>query len=145
MLAKPGLFIRLLVIIYDGLLLAGVIFASYAILFSLSLLLPENINEMQLIKTIKFIILLLVSFVFYGWFWVNGGQTLGMRAWHLYLVNEHGKFISWRQAAIRYLCAALSWATVGLGFSWILISKDKSAWHDTISDSFIVKHKPAKS
>lgn len=30
----------------------------------------------------------LASFVFYGWFWTHGGQTLGMRAWRIRLVSR---------------------------------------------------------
>ena len=31
--------------------------------------------------------LLAVSFLFYGWFWTHGGQTLGMRSWKIKLIS----------------------------------------------------------
>lgn len=144
MINRPGLLLRLLVIIYDALLLAGVLFASYALLFAITLLLPDNIADSRWIKHVQFASLLFVSFLFYGWFWVNGGQTLGMKAWHLFLIKEDGKFISWRQAGIRYLSALLSWAALGMGFAWIWVNRDKKTWHDWLSKSQIVKHKVAK-
>lgn len=140
MLPSPGLFKRLLVITYDGLLLAGVLFASYALLFLLTAWLPAEIQQLGVIKAAKFLYLLAVSFAFYGWFWVHGGQTLGMKAWNLYLINEDGKFISWRQSLIRYFSALLSWVVLGLGFAWILLSRSNLAWHDTLSGSRIVKY-----
>lgn len=141
MINRPGLLLRLIIVIYDGLLLAGVLFAAYTIIFALALLLPEPVASSAWLKHLQFAMLVLLSFLFYGWFWVNGGQTLGMRAWHLYLIKEDGKFISWRQAAIRYCAASLSWLFIGLGFAFILLNRDKKTWHDLLSKSSIVKHK----
>ena len=144
MINRPGLLLRLTIVIYDGLLLAGVLFAAYAVIFALCLLLPDSINTSQWLKHLQFILLVILSFLFYGWFWVNGGQTLGMRAWHLYLIKEDGKFISWKQAGIRYCSAILSWICIGLGFAFILLNRDKKAWHDLLSKSSIIKHKVEK-
>jgi len=141
MINRPGLLLRLTIVIYDGLLLAGVLFAAYTVIFALSLLLPEPITSSAWLKHLQFAMLVLLSFLFYGWFWVNGGQTLGMRAWHLYLIKEDGKFISWKQAAIRYCSAFLSWICIGLGFAFILLNRDKKTWHDILSKSSIVRHK----
>ena len=130
-----GFFKRLFVVLYDSLLLAGVIFAA-SVLF---LLIPDSVEFTLIVKLVKLIYLLAVTFAFYGWFWVKAGQTLGMKAWGLYLINSDGKFINWKQAAIRYVAAILSWAALGLGFTWILINKRQLAWHDMISKSQIVK------
>lgn len=135
-----GLFKRLLIIVYDGLLLIGVLFAS-SLAF---LLLPDTFEATPIGVFLKQLYLVGISFLFYGWFWTHGGQTLGMRSWDLYLVNPEGKFISWPTAAIRFFSAILSWAAVGLGFTWILLDKQKRAWHDLLSTSRIV-HVPKSS
>lgn len=132
---SPGFFKRLLVIIYDSLLLGGVIFAAS----TLFLLVPDSVESTTIGKIIKSTYLFTVCFLFYGWFWVKAGQTLGMKAWGLFLVNKDGKFISWRQAFIRYLAAIFSWAAIGLGFTWVLLNKRNLAWHDIISSSQIIK------
>ncbi len=155
-MSKPGFIKRLLVIIYDGLLLLGaVLFSSLLLMAVFNFLAPDSFYQAQPIdgqlstfehsdlgRLIGGILLglntLVVSFWFYGWFWTHGGQTLGMRAWHLYLVKEDGKFINWRQALVRYVCALLSWVALGLGFIWILFSAEKRAWHDSLSGSMIV-------
>jgi len=141
---RPGFIVRLMVVVYDLLLLAGVLFASYAIIFALFLTLPDAINKLYIIKLFKFSLLIVLAFLFYAWFWVNGGQTLGMKAWHLYLVNDDGKFLDWNKCAIRFLVAALSWAACGLGFIWIMFNRKKLAWHDIASKSQIVRSKPEK-
>lgn len=145
---------RLAVVIYDGLLLAGITLVAYAILFAILQLTPGGFPESLPGKMIKVSYLFAVSFGFYAWFWVHGGQTLGMKVWHLYLVDRHGQFISWQRAVARYVAAIFSWCAValllyalgverwylalGLGFTWILASKDRLAWHDHLSGCRIV-------
>ncbi len=81
--------------------------------------------------------LLAIAFGFLGWFWVNGGQTLGMRAWRLALVAETPP-LNWRKAATRFLAALLSWACFGLGFLWIAFDREHRAWHDHLSGTRLV-------
>ena len=159
-MSKPGFFKRLIVMVYDALLLSGaLLFTSLLMMAIFNALAPDSfylgtpiegqLSSLQhsdlgrraggILLTINAI---LVSFFFYGWFWTHGGQTLGMKVWHLYLVKSDGKFIGWRQAAIRYMAAIASWCTLGLGFIWILISPSRSAWHDSLSSTMIVLSKP---
>jgi uncharacterized RDD family membrane protein YckC len=82
--------------------------------------------------------LLAVAFVFFGWFWVHGGQTIGMRAWRLALVDEHGRAVRWSQAARRFLAALLSLLCAGLGFLWIIHDRERRAWHDRLSQTRVI-------
>jgi len=136
-----GFFKRLLVISYDGLLLLGVIFLS-ALFFPL---LPDAFSHSLLGKIIIDVYLLSIIFLFYGWFWTHGGQTLGMKVWNLYLVNADGKFISWKVAFIRFVTAILSLAILGLGFTWIMIDRRRRAWHDILSGTQILYVAPQKN
>lgn len=153
---NPGLFKRLLIVVYDGLLMVAVAMVASALLMSVFMLLapdtffinpadlanPKMIELSSLGRTVGGVIVLLncviVSFIFYGWFWTHGGQTLGMRAWNLYLIKPDGKFINWQIAALRYMAAILSWAALGMGFTWLLLNKNKQTWHDKLSGSQIV-------
>jgi len=142
MIKSPGFFVRLMVIVYDGLLLAGTVFAAHMLLFILVKLLPNTIETSYIVKALHFALLIGVSFFFYGWFWVNGGQTLGMKTWKLYLIHEDtGKFISWKTAFKRYVAALISWLCIGMGFMWILIHKQNKTWHDIFTKTQIVKVK----
>lgn len=115
-------------VLYDFLLLLALLFLATA------LLLP--INSGQAFTSNQFfypIYLLTISFLFYGWFWTHGGQTLGLRAWKIKLVADNGQAISWRLAGLRFGAALLSWIACGCGFLWILLNKDKRSWHDRLS------------
>ncbi len=81
---------------------------------------------------------LLIGFLFFGWFWVHGGQTLGMRAWRLRLVDRTGTAITWRQALLHFLGAILSWAVFGAGYLWILVDRDRLSWHDRLSGTRVI-------
>ena len=146
---------RLLVIVYDSLLLVGVTMVGYALLFALFAITPQGFETSLAGKAIKVIYLLVASFVFYGWFWTHGGQTLGMKVWNLYLVDGNGKFISWTLAAKRYAAALISWGaiagalfaadfdrwylTIGIGFCWMVIDKNNNAWHDILTGTRILQ------
>jgi len=131
-LSVPGFLRRMGAVIYDALLLAAVLF------FATALALPFNDGRAFAADQYYFpFYLLCVSYVFYAWFWTHGGQTLGMRAWKITLVNADGGRVNWWTATLRFVVALLSWACLGLGFLWCLIDKNKRAWHDHGSGTFL--------
>jgi uncharacterized RDD family membrane protein YckC len=75
---------------------------------------------------------------FFAWFWTHGGQTLGMRAWRLKLLDRSGAVVTWRQSLVRYAGAWLSLLAFGLGYLWVWIDRDGLAWHDRLSNTRIV-------
>ena len=89
--------------------------------------------------------LLAVAFLYYGWSWTHGGQTLGMKAWRLKLNAVDGGPVNWRRAALRMLSACLSLGSLGLGYLWILIDRESRAWHDRLSGTRIVRDTPPGS
>jgi uncharacterized RDD family membrane protein YckC len=76
--------------------------------------------------------------VFFGWFWTHGGQTLGMRAWRLKLLDSSGNPVTWRQSLIRYGAAWLSLLALGLGYIWVWIDPQGLSWHDRLSGTRLV-------
>ncbi|WP_115717679.1 RDD family protein [Gallaecimonas mangrovi] len=40
---------------------------------------------------------------FFLWFWLNGGQTLGMKAWHVKVQSQDGKRLLLKQALLKAL------------------------------------------
>jgi uncharacterized RDD family membrane protein YckC len=134
----PGLIRRLIVITYDALLLAGVIFASWVVLFLVLFPLPETVHSHPLTTLLQRCYLAGVAFLFYGWFWVNGGQTLGMRAWRMKLVSNTGENISWRNAALRFFGAIISLAPAAMGFMWVLVDRRNRTWHGMLSGTKMV-------
>lgn len=82
--------------------------------------------------------LLLETLGFYAYCWHKNGETLGMRAWQIRLVDESGTGVNPKQIAIRSVVAPFSLACAGLGYLWLLISKDKQTWHDKASKTLVV-------
>ena len=124
---------RLAAIFYDCLLLTAILFVATAILVSL---IGGNAIEGGNIVYNAF--LLLVSFFYFSWHWVKGGQTLGMRSWHIFVMNVSMQVINWKQASLRFLYALLSLLLLGSGFAWSLFNKKKYTLHDRLSKTCLI-------
>lgn len=130
-----GLGRRLLAIVYDSLvLLAVLLIASVPVV----LLVGGAQDDSQAYRAALQVYELLVGFAFFGGFWRFGGQTIGMRAWRIRVVDLEGETIGWRDAAVRYIVALFSWTCLGLGFLWALVDGEKRTWHDIVSRTRLV-------
>jgi uncharacterized RDD family membrane protein YckC len=130
----PGLLRRLGAMTYDLLLLiALLIMLSYPYVW-----LTGGAKPGLFVKTLYQIYLLAICFIYYGGFWVRGGQTLGMRTWRIKLVRSDGGPITWTIALKRFAYALLSLICLGLGFLWVLYDRDKLAWHDRLSGTRLI-------
>lgn len=87
------------------------------------------------------LLLLACWWLYFGWSWTHGGQTLGMRAWRLVLVATDSREIGWGRATLRFVAAGLSAAAAGLGFLWCLVDRDGMTWHDRLSRT-LPRHRP---
>ena len=79
-------------------------------------------------------------YAYFAGFWVLQRQTIGMRAWHLELVSESE--FTWLDALKRLLGAIAALATVGLGYFWMWIDKEKRTWPDAFSGSQLIRSVP---
>ena len=118
---------------YDSILLSSVLFLATALVipFNESTAISSGNNLFS-------IYLLAVSFAYFGWFWTHGGQTLGMRVWRVRVLAKRGNTITWKQAALRFAGAIVSWLPLALGFLWMLWSPERRTWHDQWSDTELV-------
>ncbi len=126
---KIGFLRYLLLMVYDSLLLFGVLFFAAAIVFPLT---HAEISPLYQIY------LLMVSFLYFAWPWLHGGQTLPMKAWRIQLQSTDGKAVTWRQAALRFSMAIISWLALGIGFLWAIVDKEHGTWHDWVSGTRLV-------
>ena len=126
-------------IIYDTLIVFAIIFVA-AQWFPL---LPEQYQTHIAIKLLKQIYVLGIAFLYFGYSWRRGGQTIGMKSWRIQVQNS-GKDIEentqpgWKQCLIRYLVAIISWLPAGLGFIWTLFDAKHRSWHDIASSTRLV-------
>ena len=128
-----GLLRRLVAMFYDSLLLLSALLVTTALAMIATRGTLSYHNPWY--KTLLF----LIWFSFYTWFWLHGGQTLGMRAWRLRVQRPDGGPITIWQALLRFLVAIVSLACGGLGFLWMLVDRDRMTWHDRFSETVIVR------
>lgn len=81
---------------------------------------------------------------FFSYCWHKQGETLGMRAWKLRILNDHGELPNIRQIALRLMVAPLSLACFGLGYAWLYLGDNKQTWQDRASGTYVV-HMPDRS
>lgn len=132
-MVAPGFWRRMAAVLYDSLLLLALLF------FATALILPLNSGEAFTSEQAYYpAYLSIVGFLFYGWFWTHGGQTLGLRSWKLKLVTNTHRPLTWKHVLLRFAGACISWLFFGMGFIWILIDKKKLAWHDRLSGTILI-------
>lgn len=127
---------RLAAAVYDGLLLLAAWFSLTGLLVLL------NHNQAVPPATMQWIglpLLFAIATAFYGWFWLHGGQTLGMRAWRLRLVTVDRRPLRFRDCVVRCVVGLLSLACGLLGWLWVLVDREHRAWHDRASRTRVVR------
>jgi uncharacterized RDD family membrane protein YckC len=99
---------------------------------------PADDGTVQLDANLVRLVALFTTMLFFSWFWLKNGQTLGMQAWRIKLVGFDGAQPTLKQIAIRCLGATLSAACLGLGYLWCLFDSNGRYWHDYLSGTELV-------
>ena len=143
--SRAGFFRRLAAMVYDVLVAVAVgMCAGLVMMFSLLIMFESNIiskdgNEhfMDFFQSSFIYPLILQIWValwvvgFFLWFWRNGGQTIGMRAWRLRLFSINNKPFGYRRAFLRLVCSL-----GGLGTLLVLLDfKSKQSLQDRIANT----------
>ncbi|MFM7533702.1 MAG: RDD family protein [Rubrivivax sp.] len=98
---SPGLARRLACLVYEGMLLFGVVVIAGYLYGALT----QQRHALQGQHGLQAFVFLVVG-IYFTWLWSAGRQTLAMKTWHLRLVDRQGRALSQPRAALRYL---LSW------------------------------------
>jgi uncharacterized RDD family membrane protein YckC len=131
--SRPALWRRLAAACYDSLIVLALWFLGTALILPLTHGEAVASSNLPAVMTYR-LYLLGIGFLFFAGFWTRSGQTLGMLAWKIRVVQSgNGACISWKQALLRYLAALLSWFALGLGFIWSLFNSEHMTWHDRLS------------
>ena len=128
-------------IVYDTLLVLPLIMASVAVFMGLRTLIIGSPGEGEVVQLNAYLVrlvALLTVIAFFCWFWIKNGQTLGMQAWRIQLVNFDGGSPGAGASVIRCLGALLSAACLGLGYLWCLVDRRGRYWHDYLSKTELV-------
>lgn len=138
-------------LLYDAFLVASI----WMLLgFVLQLIVGPDTNQLvdgrvqtdPLLDNILFLLMVASCSGFYLWFWTRSGQTLGMIAWRIKLVDNNDQLISIQQGIVRLLAAWPSFFCLGLGYLWLYVDPDGDAVPDKFSKTKVVvvskKHRP---
>ena len=158
----PGLARRLACLLYEGVLLFGVLFTA-ALLYAVA----TNQRDAMQGRSGLVAVVFLVLAVYFLFLWTHGGQTLAMKTWHLRLVGAGGAPLRLPQALARYL-ACWVWflpplallgvsglrspaALVGIPLAWIglytglaALQPRRQFWHDALCGTELVSSRAVR-
>lgn len=122
---------------YDGILLAAVLVIATDIPVRIlhAAILPETVGVWAYVYRAFLVCLIGAYFVLN---WMHSGQTLGMRAWHLYAVDERGGRLRALPALMRFVCAVAAWLPAGLGVFWLYLDPQRLALHDRVAKTRLI-------
>lgn len=111
----PSLWLRFAAMVYDLVLLFGVLFiVSYALLSAARWTYPLAPHQRWVLQGVLFVAI----GAYFAWCWSRGGQTLAMKSWGLRVVGADGKRLSFGRAALRYV---LAWHLFAPGLAFVAL------------------------
>lgn len=120
---------RVMAFIYDCLLLVAILFIVTAAALTF--------NDGQAIHhPLYSAFMALIAWLFFDWFWRHGGQTLGMRAWHLKLVDDTQAGLNRWRTLLRCITGTLLF-----GFTLLTVpfDRERRAIHDGLTRTRIIR------
>jgi uncharacterized RDD family membrane protein YckC len=151
---------RLAALLYEGVLLFGVVFIADYLFDTLT-----QSRHGLVLRDARQAWLFVVLGTYFIWFWTHGGQTLAMKTWHVALVGPDSRPPRWPTAVLRY---ALIWLPLVVGglsslalplgarlavlilcaslpYLWSLLDREQQFLHDRLLGTrLVLRKKPTK-
>ena len=101
----------------------------------------------QYLAGVTILVMLLLHFVYYGFFWSQHGNSLGMKAFEIKVVRRKSAaqpsfFRAGLRGTVGYYISAL---ILGVGYLWAAFDRNKQAWHDKVFDTIVVPEFPPET
>lgn len=132
---SPGVARRLASMLYESLLLLGVVALLLILPHVLIGALTHYVASPRILQLHGFLLLLW----YFGWFWSAGRRTLAMKTWHLRLVTAEDTPLTPARALLRYLLCWPSIGLFGLGILWALADRDGQFLHDRLAGTRLLR------
>ena len=132
---SAGIGRRLLAMIYEALLLAGVVVVTLVFPHLLLGAFAHRLATPTLLWAHLFVVLL----IYCVGFWSHGGQTLAMKTWRLRLLTRSGDPVRPPQALLRYLLCWPSLCLGGVGLLWAFFDRDRQFLHDRLAGTRLLR------
>ncbi len=128
----PSFSSRFLCGIYDFMLLIGVWFFVGSVAFFA--------NGMETLSpNFGILIAFFSAWGFFAYFWMNGGQTLGMKVWKIKIKSTDSNSILLYQTIIRFLVNCIIFLTCGVLLILINFNVNKLSLSDYLSKTKLIK------
>ncbi len=76
--------------------------------------------------------------IYYVFFWMRYGATLGMMLLRIKLITKEGTHFTVGRAVLRYIGLHISSFTI-IGGLWMLWDEHKQMWHDKFAGTYVIK------
>jgi len=99
-------------------------------------------NNSGLIFTIMIGFSILVSVLYFPFFWQRDGQTPGMQMFGIRVVRDQdGGPVDWLHAILRFIGYGINSIVFGLplGWLWVFVDKRRRGWMDLIGGTIVIK------
>lgn len=162
-----GMGVRLMCAVYDALLIIalnaviGAILIGFATPDEASARHQATVLSGDFRRLVLFPVMVLTTWLFYGYFWRKQGQTLGMQTWRIRVIRPDGSLLGWADSFGRCAAAMILPAFCGLtayvlyrspglfmisllfGFAgnylWAFLHGRGVAWHDMLSRTVVIR------
>jgi uncharacterized RDD family membrane protein YckC len=128
-----GLQRRLLAIVYDAVIVLGLLLLATAAIMPF-----VDTQPMAMRDPLFSLWLLCVWFSYLCWCW-RKGMTLGMRAWKLRLQTDSGHALTVPRCLLRFLVSLAGASVLGAGYLWSLADSRRRCWHDIATGTCLVR------
>ena len=130
--ANAPLWLRLAALLYDLLVLVAIWMVAAALVLLAFRGEVDVAHQPPLYHAVLQLVLLVLTALYFAVSWSRGGQTIGMRAWRIRLIDATGRSLTFRRALLRFGLATLSLLIVGAGLIWSLFDAERRAWHAVV-------------
>ena len=134
-----GILRRVAALVYDSLLLVALlmVFTGASLFFTHgNAVIPQTAGAWEYLYRAG--LALVIAAYFIG-NWIHSGQTLGMRAWHIRVLGEHGERLTAVPACLRFVLAVAAWLPAGLGVLWMYLDPEHLAIHDRLAKTRLIR------
>lgn len=165
-LPTAGLVRRVVSFLYEILLLTALLLIAEGVfqgIFQLiSGLKVTQLSDYPWIAVLNFVYLMLITLLYFGWCWTQGGQTLAMKTWRNRLLMQDGSNVTRKAVLIRFGVASVCYVPLlplyllvrhhaeyqpvlwlamllfGLPLLWALVDGDRQLLHDRLAKTRLV-------
>jgi uncharacterized RDD family membrane protein YckC len=82
--------------------------------------------------------------LYFLFFWMLTGQTIGQRVMGVRVVRLNGRRIGFWLGLTRWIGCQICIFTLGIGFLWVLVDDRRMGWHDKLARTCVIYAWPAE-